>query len=860
MFKSTFRFALLALAALLAQTSAFAQNGLLGYNGDYREIEGEQPFTYTYSVDITGLFIPALGGPTTAPLTVVSLARPEGVSEATALSFITLSQNSVTFSGNGFGQVQTVGVSINVPEGDNVGDYAYRIKTGTWPNGLLIGDSGTLINMKVTEPGVVSIPPTVSISSPADQSSYVYTPANGPLLIPFTFTGVSNDASLIETMDADLNNTAESVTTLGLGTTSASASGTLSITSGGLYTLRARASNGADTAEDTVEFTVTVSSTPPAITPTAPINNAVYTLTLGQTIQIPVGFSAASPYGPITNVTATVNGDPLDGLTSTGVGTLNVSGSGSIGVNAPGSYVFIYSATNAIGTSTATVNVTVNGVTPPPVVTIAEPAPATVVNRVTGEAPTAVPFSTQTTTPYGTIQSLTVTLNGTAVSTSVAGLSTASATGSGSFSVSGPGTYTMTATASNGGAVASASRTFTVVETAPPVDYTLAWLPPVSAGVSVEGGVTVPVKFTLADQNGATVSDEDVVIAIYEVFPDGTSSAPVFYPYGTSGPAAPDYAITNGVYQLDYPTADGAHVYKVEVYSASATSAVLLGANQFSTFAAPEPVGCCGDEIMVNHMPTVNGTVNGSIRVLLPESVTLNGGATITENLYVVGTPTVRKNGKPTFGGTVEGSGSSSPSNYQITLNGGATLGKLIRKTDALVMPVVAAPASPAGTQSITVNSSSQTITNWSAVKNVTLNGNAGNHVVPPGSYGNFISNGSNSGFTLGVAGSTAPTVYEFQNLTLNGQTKIELLGPVVITVRNGFASNGTIGKPSDPSWLTLNVYSGGFTLNSGNGFYGCVVAPNGTVIINGNTIFVGGITSDRLTVNGGANLIQVAP
>jgi len=51
---------------------------------------------------------------------------------------------------------------------------------------------------------------------------------------------------------------------------------------------------------------------------------------------------------------------------------------------------------------------------------------------------------------------------------------------------------------------------------------------------------------------------------------------------------------------------------------------------------------------------------------------------------------------------------------------------------------------------------------------------------------------------------------------------------------------------------LQVRVASGGFTLNSGSALYGSVTAPAGTVMVNGNTVVVGIIRSDRLTINSG--------
>jgi hypothetical protein len=77
----------------------------------------------------------------------------------------------------------------------------------------------------------------------------------------------------------------------------------------------------------------------------------------------------------------------------------------------------------------------------------------------------------------------------------------------------------------------------------------------------------------------------------------------------------------------------------------------------------------------------------------------------------------------------------------------------------------------------------------------------------------------------------------------------------VVVTVANGFSANGTLGSVANPSWLILNIYSNGFTLNGGSNLYGYVSAPSSTVIVNGNSQLIGGVVADALTVNGGGLL-----
>ncbi|MGH8020684.1 MAG: PKD domain-containing protein [Opitutaceae bacterium] len=259
---------------------------------------------------------------------------------------------------------------------------------------------------------------------------------------------------------------------------------------------------------------------------------------------------------------------------------------------------------------------------------------------------------------------------------------------------------------------------------------------------------------------------------------------------------------------------------------------------------------------LVRRPPVVNGgaRVEGSIQQMTGANVTFNGGATITGDLLTPGLPTVRLNGNPAYAGTIDLDGAETPAGYRVTLNGSVTLRNVVRRVDPFALPAVAAPLPPGGNRSVTINSQGGTAGDWSTVRNLTLNGNAGQHAVPPGAYGNFSANGG-SGFTLGVAGASEPAVYHFQRLTLNGQTRVELVGPVVVTVAFGFTANGLVGSENEPSWLKLGIHSGGFTLNGGCSVFGHVASPAGTTIINGNSRLEGGLVCDRLIVNGGGLL-----
>lgn len=292
-------------------------------------------------------------------------------------------------------------------------------------------------------------------------------------------------------------------------------------------------------------------------------------------------------------------------------------------------------------------------------------------------------------------------------------------------------------------------------------------------------------------------------------------------------------------------------------YNGSATPPVYPGAYAVvATIQDPDYVGSAEDVLvisttaLVRHAPTVNGGIDGSIQMLLPESVTLNSNAWISGDLLMPGMPSVRKNGNPTFGGTIEANGSATPTNHTLTLNSKAVLRHLVRRVDAVAMPTVDAPPSPTGTRNVQVNSASQVPTDFSTVRDLTLNSNAGIVAVPPGTYGSFTANGS-SRFRFGVAGATTPAVYNLQRLTINSNTRIEIVGPVILTLANGSSLNGNIGTGDHPEWLELKIANGGLTLNGNVSFHGSVTAPNGAVTVNGNSTLVGGVVADRLTING---------
>ncbi len=704
-------------------------------------------------------------------------------------------------------------------------------------------------------------PPTITLTSPSDQSVFTYSPLAGPLSIPFTFTAESEGSTPIDYVDADLNQISVEVTADGIGTTEVSGTGTLVVESGGVHVLRARATNSQGTSSDSIEFTVVVDAPPPSISIAQPFNGAVYSYTYGgPAVTVPLNFMTTSQYGAINSLTAQLNGEPLT-ISSSGLGSLSAIGSTYLSISTPGTYTIDVAGSTAFGTANGSVTFSVTGVSPPPSVVILSPADGAVIERTTGDAATQVEFLFEAVAGYagGQIDSLTATLDANPISVSVTGLETYSAQGSATGAFSSGGTHVLSVTTSSGGAIASASVSFTIREIPPVLPVTLTWLPPISLNQTIDGGTIMPINFIL-QQGNSRVRDENVILAIYELFSDGSSSEPVLFPYGTDGSSLPDYAILSGnIYELAFPTDEGAHRYKIEVYTTSGNSTVLLGTKELLTQGGE--CSTCSDRILVRQAPVLNGQsrIVGSIQQMQGDSAKLNGNVAITGEYRVPGNPRLELNGKPTVNETKNAGGSATPNNYSVTLSGQSSIGTFVRQVDSFELPVVEAPLAPTGTRTVTINKSKDSVGAWSTVRNLTLNGNVGQLIVPPGRYGNFVSNGNKNGFILGVPGSLEPSVYHFQELTLNGQTEIKIVGPVIINTHKGFSSNGSLGNPSDSSWLVLNIHSGGLTLNGTASFYGCVVAPNGTVTLNGNNQLTGGVIADRLVMNGQGLIETVA-
>jgi len=231
-------------------------------------------------------------------------------------------------------------------------------------------------------------------------------------------------------------------------------------------------------------------------------------------------------------------------------------------------------------------------------------------------------------------------------------------------------------------------------------------------------------------------------------------------------------------------------------------------------------------------------------------NLNFNSGAEVVGNVHVPGTPELKVKGNGSYLGTVEGTGNTDPSNYKVQINGSSSIGYLYNREDGQSLPTVADPPEPVGTVSVTINQPGEVVGDFSDINDLTLSNDVGIYDIPSGTYGNFTAHGG-SGFRLGVANSSSPAIYNFQRLDLNGDSSLEVAGPVIVTLKDGSSFNSDeIGNIDHPDWLFLNVAHGGINLNNGVLFYGHLLVPDGNVGIHSYAVLAGTVTSKDLNLS----------
>ncbi|MBS0633252.1 MAG: hypothetical protein JSS11_15180, partial [Verrucomicrobia bacterium] len=501
------------------------------------------------------------GGGLCIPITFVGTSNGGKVQTMTA----TLDGKAISLSslsGIGYGtatgkanlSVSTAGTHVLVvKDTDNYGQTA----TAT-----------TTFNVVVQNPQI-----TTTITAPSNGAVYYLTSSgcgSTPICIPYSFTSTITGGATIDRLSATLNGCSLTLgSKTGIGTSTATGSGTLSICQVGTYTLRGTGTDtdcGGLSASDSVTFTV-VKASPPTVCITAPTSCSYTYITGGSAVSVPFTFVGKSISSKITKLSATLNGNAVS-VTSSGLNTATATGTGTLSFTTAGSYILSVSAVDAIGTATAKTTICITVKCPTPTVDFTTPSDCATYTYTRGDAVPTIPYSfTAKTSSGATISSVKATLGCNNLTVSATGLGTQTTIGTGTAVVSGPGTYTITATAVSGGVTVTDKVTFTVVMKEPVKTCSVTWLPPVSAGQAQKGNCYVPVKFQVQSKYsvyGSTrcdnLRDTSVKICVYEVYSNGKCGPAKVY-------SSCDYSIDNyGNYTVNHWAPWGTHTYRTEVY------------------------------------------------------------------------------------------------------------------------------------------------------------------------------------------------------------------------------------------------------------------------------------------------------
>ena len=267
-------------------------------------------------------------------------------------------------------------------------------------------------------------------------------------------------------------------------------------------------------------------------------------------------------------------------------------------------------------------------------------------------------------------------------------------------------------------------------------------------------------------------------------------------------------------------------------------------------------------------------------------NIAYNSGAYITGDLYVPGTPAIRRSNGTVWspatdaafadyilGGSprvIDLGGNPLPDNYTITFNSNSKVGgKIYRQIERYTLKPFDVSKFPAKPNNVYKSFDGPPGTSLSAsdYANITLNTSSVGAVVlnPTGTTGSFGNLTANNGTSFVLNGSNDPqnpTVYNIESLTLNSGADITVNGYVVLNVKNSInINNGSvIGDSAHPEYLQLNVWAGNVQGNSGSSIYGRVNAPGNNVTFNAGSVLVGSVAAKNLTLNSSGIVFSLSP
>lgn len=326
----------------------------------------------------------------------------------------------------------------------------------------------------------------------------------------------------------------------------------------------------------------------------------------------------------------------------------------------------------------------------------------------------------------------------------------------------------------------------------------------------------------------------------------GTPAGAVIY-YTTDGstPSANNGTLYSGAFTVNQPNYNSSTTVQAIATAPSGLEAWLTASNTTSAtytglnfdYYNLQGVLIGGGNIANN--AALNGSV---VLVSVPgaqPNVTFNNNSEVSGDIYAPGTPTVT--GVPSSR-IVDLNGSTSPSNYTITVENNAVVGKVYRRITPVTLPTVTLPTG------------------------LVERGTATSGVLQPGHYTKVTANNGGT-VTLGVAGATTPSEYVIDTLSLNNNAKLKIQGPVILTLNPGtnvniyIENNVVVGNSAHPEWLELKMYTGNLVVQNNGFLYGVVSAPYGTVTFGNNSVFTGGVAAKYLNVsNNGTGIVFSLP
>lgn len=422
----------------------------------------------------------------------------------------------------------------------------------------------------------VTTPPTVVIASPTVGAKFTASPC-GPARVDVSFNASSDN--LITAFLLYIDDVSVPFASLGLNTTTASATASFTYAVAGNHTVKVLARSGTGIiAQTTGSFTVElVTPPPPTITITTPTAGTVYTYVAGDApLSIPFSFTATSAGGILSNVTATLDDASIAITSVTGLGTASITGSGSFSLSQAGNHDLEIYVTDCSGTTEAISTISVTVVAPPPpTVLITTPPTGTVVTACS--VPTGVPLQFTASAPgpnQRPITAVTIDLDGTPIApASVSGIGGFAVTGSATLPILQVGQHIVTVTATNSGGSTSDVHTFSVL-VAPPPDVTISNPTNGASFVYQAGDPALVIPF-----NFAAVSSAGTV----ETLTATLNGQPL--PFTLSGLST---ASATGSGQLSFTTAGS---YQIKVSATDSCGKVTEAVTNFAvTVVIPPPI------------------------------------------------------------------------------------------------------------------------------------------------------------------------------------------------------------------------------------------------------------------------------